>query len=145
MPTPANPAVTDPTLRRLVLLVEDEIELLAEISAFLRRRGHEVRTASNFDEALEQLKDCSDRLDLLLTDVRLPGGSGLDLLRSAGTGNSQTTPRRVAMTGHLDQEGIDQAEASGAEHVLLKPFSLSELNRAITAGMRPRSTSGDDR
>jgi len=134
---------TDPTLRRLVLLVEDEIELLAEISAFLRRRGHEVRTASNFDEALEQLKDCSDRLDLLLTDVRLPGGSGLDLLRSAGAG-SENTPRRVAMTGHLDQEGIDQAEASGAEHVLLKPFSLSELNRAITAGMRPRGTSSDN-
>ena len=144
MPAPPSPAVTDPTLRRLVLLVEDEIELLAEISAFLRRRGHEVRTASNFDEALEQLKDCSDRLDLLLTEVRLPGGSGLDLLRSAGAG-SENTPRRVAMTGHLDQEGIDQAEASGAEHVLLKPFSLSELNRAIQAGMRPRGNSGDKR
>lgn len=144
MPPPPNSAVTDPTLRRLVLLVEDEIELLAEISAFLRRRGHEVRTASNFDDALEQLKDCSDRLDLLLTDVRLPGGSGLDLLRSAG-GNSENMPRRVAMTGHLDQEGIDQAEASGAEHVLLKPFSLSELNRAIQAGTRPRGNSNGDR
>jgi two-component system response regulator PilR (NtrC family) len=144
MPTQRNSTPSDPTLRRLVLLVEDEIELLAEISAFLRRRGHEVRTASNFDEALEQLKDCSDRLDLLLTDVRLPGGSGLDLLRSAGAG-SENQPRRVAMTGHLDQEGIDQAEASGAEHVLLKPFSLSELNRAIQAGVRPRNGSGDDR
>lgn len=144
MPTPPNSPTTDPTLRRLVLLVEDEIELLAEISAFLRRRGHEVRTASNFDEALEQLKDCSDRLDLLLTDVRLPGGSGLDLLRSAGV-DGEKTPRRVAMTGHLDQEGIDQAEASGAEHVLLKPFSLSELNRAIQAGLRPRNGSGDER
>ena len=142
MPTPPKSAVADPTLRRLVLLVEDEIELLAEISAFLRRRGHEVRTASNFDDALEQLKDCSDRLDLLLTDVRLPGGSGLDLLRSAGS-NSDHQPRRVAMTGHLDQEGIDQAEASGAEHVLLKPFSLSELNRAIQAGLRPRNTDSD--
>ena len=129
-------------MRRLVLLVEDEIELLAEISAFLRRRGHEVRTASNFDEALAQLRDCSDRLDLLLTDVRLPGGSGLDLLRSAGA-DSEHIPRRVAMTGHLDQEGIDQAEASGAEHVLLKPFSLSELNRAIQAGLRPRNTDSD--
>ena len=144
MPAPPNSAVTDPTLRRLVLLVEDEIELLAEISAFLRRRGHEVRTASNFDDALEQLKDCSDRLDLLLTDVRLPGGSGLDLLRSAG-GSNVNIPRRVAMTGHLDQEGIDQAEASGAEHVLLKPFSLSELNRAIQSGTRPRGNSGGDR
>lgn len=139
---PARPDINDPTLRRLVLLVEDEIELLAEISAFLRRRGHEVRTASNFDEALAQLRDCSDRLDLLLTDVRLPGGSGLDLLRSAGA-DSEHMPRRVAMTGHLDQEGIDQAEASGAEHVLLKPFSLSELNRAIQAGLRPRDTDSE--
>jgi CheY-like chemotaxis protein len=142
MPIPSDSAVTNPTLRRLVLLVEDEIELLAEISAFLRRRGHEVRTASNFEEALEQLRECSDRLDLLLTDVRLPGGSGLDLLRSAGA-DADHVPRRVAMTGHLDQEGIDQAEASGAEHVLLKPFSLAELNRAIQAGLRPRDTSGD--
>lgn len=145
MPAPRDTGVTDPTLRRLVLLVEDEIELLAEISAFLRRRGHEVRTASNFDEALEQLKDCSDRLDLLLTDVRLPGGSGLDLLRASGVDDENKKTRRVAMTGHLDQEGIDQAEASGAEHVLLKPFSLSELNRAIQAGLRPRNGSGDDR
>jgi CheY-like chemotaxis protein len=141
MPAPRDVDTTDPTLRRLVLLVEDEIELLAEISAFLRRRGHEVRTASNFDEALEQLKDCSHRLDLLLTDVRLPGGSGLDLLRSAGS-DADHMPRRVAMTGHLDQEGIDQAEASGAEHVLLKPFSLSELNRAIQAATRPRNSGG---
>ncbi len=130
MPAPPDPAITDPTHRRLVLLVEDEIELLAEISAFLRRRGHDVLTASNFDEALDRLKDCAHRLDLLLTDVRLPGGSGLDLLRSAGAVGTNA-PRRVAMTGHLDQEGIDQAEASGAEHVLLKPFSLSELTRAI--------------
>lgn len=144
MPDRPEPSAADPTLRRLVLLVEDEIELLAEISAFLRRRGHEVRTASNFDEALEQLKACSDRLDLLLTDVRLPGGSGLDLLRSIGA-SGEKTPRRVAMTGHLDQEGIDQAEASGAEHVLLKPFSLSELNRAIQAGLRPRDATDDKR
>lgn len=144
MPSPPDAATGDPTLRRLVLLVEDEIELLAEISAFLRRRGHEVRTASNFDEAVTQLRECSGRLDLLLTDVRLPGGSGLDLLRCAG-GDGGNGPRRVAMTGHLDQDGIDQAEASGAEHVLLKPFSLSELNRAIQAGMRPRDASGDRR
>lgn len=141
MPTPPDPLATDPTHRRLVLLVEDEIELLAEISAFLRRRGHDVRTASNFDDAVEQLKDCAHRLDLLLTDVRLPGGSGLDLLRSAGA-NGEHTPRRVAMTGHLDQEGIDQAEASGAEHVLLKPFSLSELTQAIQADTRPLGVAG---
>jgi CheY-like chemotaxis protein len=144
MPAPPDSAVTDPTHRRLVLLVEDEIELLAEISTFLRRRGHDVRTASNFDDALAQLKDCASRLDLLLTDVRLPGGSGLDLLRSAGA-DGANMPRRVAMTGHLDQEGIDQAEASGAEHVLLKPFSLSELNRAIQADTRPRGVAGEDR
>ncbi|MBM3623025.1 MAG: response regulator [Alphaproteobacteria bacterium] len=143
MPAPPDTATTDPTHRRLVLLVEDEIELLAEISAFLRRRGHDVRTASNFDEALEQLKDCAHRLDLLLTDVRLPGGSGLDLLRSAGAGGPNAL-RRVAMTGHLDQEGIDQAQASGAEHVLLKPFSLSELNRAIQAGAPRRDIAGKD-
>ena len=144
MPAPPDPLATDPTQRRLVLLVEDEIELLAEISAFLRRRGHDVRTASNFDDALDQLKDCAHRLDLLLTDVRLPGGSGLDLLRSAGVAGPKT-PRRVAMTGHLDQEGIDQAEASGAEHVLLKPFSLSELTRAIQADALPSGIPGKDR
>ncbi len=144
MPAPPDAAITDPTHRRLILLVEDEIELLAEISAFLRRRGHDVRTASNFDEALAQLKDCANRLDLLLTDVRLPGGSGLDLLRSAGV-DGQSTLRRVAMTGHLDQEGIDQAEASGAEHVLLKPFSLSELTRAIQPDASPRDIAGKDR
>jgi CheY-like chemotaxis protein len=144
MPAPPDTAIADPTHRRLVLLVEDEIELLAEISAFLRRRGHDVLTASNFDEALERLKDCAHRLDLLLTDVRLPGGSGLDLLRSAGAGGANT-PRRVAMTGHLDQEGIDQAEASGAEHVLLKPFSLGELNRAIQAGLGPRDVAAETR
>jgi hypothetical protein len=42
MPAPPDTAIADPTHRRLVPLVEDEIELLAEISAFLRRRGHDV-------------------------------------------------------------------------------------------------------
>lgn len=144
MPAPPDTATADPTHRRLVLLVEDEIELLAEISAFLRRRGHDVRTASNFDDALAQLKDCANRLDLLLTDVRLPGGSGLDLLRTASAGG-ESPPRCVAMTGHLDQDGIDQAEASGAKHVLLKPFSLSELTRAIQADMPPRDMPREDR
>jgi two-component system nitrogen regulation response regulator GlnG len=107
-----------------ILLVDDEIELLGEIERFLTRRGHRVRTASSFDDG-QRLIDDADAVDVLITDVRMPGGSGLTLAQRVQAFHAQC--RVIVMTGHLDQNQIGTAADLGAAAVLFKPFSFSKL------------------
>ncbi len=67
--------------KRKVLVVDDEANALLALAELLREAGYEVATASNGRDALALL-ECFQP-DLLLTDVRMPGLSGLDLMRAA--------------------------------------------------------------
>lgn len=109
-----------------ILLVEDEEAILQEIAEYLRRRRLSVATAPNFEGAQKVLAEAGQDIDVLITDVRLPDGDGLDLVQqiSASTG---PRPRVIVITGHLDQNSVTAARNSGAEAVLLKPFALRSL------------------
>lgn len=124
-----------PAIAGVILLVEDDTEILDEIAQFLRRRKYHVVTAPDYDSALRALVDHCQYPDVLLTDVHLPDGDGLELL---GHINRRTPPpprpRVIVMTGHLDAEKVGQAQRDGAEKVLLKPFSLGVLLQQIRQG-----------
>lgn len=120
-----------------ILVVEDELGILEEIAAFLRRRSFDVATSGDLGGARRALADSSGWPDVVVTDVKLPDGDGLELVRELG-GNANR-PRLIVMTGHLDQDAAQDAREQGAEAVLIKPFALRVLLRQIdgSAGAAP--------
>ncbi len=112
-----------------ILVVEDEIGILEEIADFLRRRRFDVSTSGDLDGARRALADSAAWPDVVVTDVKLPDGDGLELVRELGANAAH--PRLIVMTGHLDQDSVRDAREQGAEAVLMKPFALRTLLQQI--------------
>ena len=112
-----------------VLLVEDEAAILEGITDFLRRRKFVVTPAGSFREAQRPLGEAPALPDFVITDVRLPDGNGLDIVRDVAS--REPRPRIIVITGHLDQDAVHHVRAIGADAVLLKPFPLKALLDAI--------------
>jgi len=112
-----------------ILVVEDEPGILEEIVDFLRRRRYDVSSSVDLDSARRALADASAWPDVVVTDVKLPDGDGLELVRELGA--NAECPRLIVMTGHLDQDAARDARQQGAEAVLMKPFSLRALLKQI--------------
>ena len=121
-----------------ILLVDDEAELLGEVARYLQRRGHQVHTALSF-AAGQELIDNAVEPDVLISDVRMPGGTGLDLAHRVRERHPDW--RVIIMTGHLDEEQIGSAEDLGAAAVLFKPFSFGRLLSLVTGA--DAKSSGD--
>lgn len=112
-----------------ILVVEDEIGILEEIVDFLRRRRFVVSTSGDLGGARRALADSATWPDVVVTDVKLPDGDGLELVRELGA--NAPHPRLIVMTGHLDQDSVRDAREQGAEAVLMKPFALRTLLKQI--------------
>jgi DNA-binding response OmpR family regulator len=132
-------AAEPPRLRRWILLVEDDTELRHMVADWLRREGHEVVEARDGDEALGYLGPAvlqgrrSDAPALVVSDIRLPFFSGLEILE----GLSVVTPRIpvILITAFGDEETHREAYQLGARWVLDKPFDLGELRTAVRAAL----------
>lgn len=116
-----------------VLLVEDELLIRALVADFLRDEGFEVVEAVNGLEAIELLLAKAE-IDLVLTDVRMPGPvDGLGVLQFVKRALPQTPV--LVMSGHLD--GSD-ALAAGADGFLTKPLSLDGTVAALRLALETR-------
>lgn len=122
-----------------VLVVDDDPAVLDSLQLLLRSAGFEV---GGFASA----KDCLDAgrlagVGCLVVDVRLPGMSGLDLVRRL-RGLGETVPA-ILITGHLEALAEPQAEADGILAILHKPFTAEELftwvKRALATRPPPSS------
>lgn len=110
-----------------ILIVEDSSTLSAIYEAYLDGTGYEVHKAETFTDALMSLE--SVKPDLILLDIELPDGNGLDLL--AETVLMTPKPAVVVMTGH-GVEFADQAIERGADDFLSKPFDASRLRVTLS-------------
>jgi DNA-binding NtrC family response regulator len=128
-----------------VLIVEDNDELAAEIVSFLQRRGYVVSTCASLaacraflDAALRD----SRRPNVIICDLSLPDGDGLELYISFATHMPET--RWVMMTGYYDVDRIQERLAAtpelGMPLVVEKPVSLRTLERAMTPSGPPKSS-----
>ena len=129
-PAPASAAVTP--LRGRVLVCEDEPQLRRYVARALARAGATVREADHPDRALELA--AMDPPDLLLTDVVMSGGGGVDLARRLRA--QQPHARVLFMTGYLGDEQARTQLERGGEMVLPKPFTGEQLVAAVRAAMR---------
>ena len=117
------------TLRR-VLVVDDEPEILAEVAGFLRRRGEVVVTASSCAQGRRALDDDTVPIDILLTDARMPDGSGLELVRLA-VERPDGPVMCILMTGHVEQGDLAADLQDAGVKVIYKPFSLAAMYRDL--------------
>jgi two-component system response regulator AtoC len=108
-------------------LVDDEENVRLALRTYLRKQGYEVEGASNVDEALAQLE--ASPFDFVVTDVRMPGRSGLDLLAVLRERFVGTTAVVMSAYGSVDQ-ALD-AIKSGAYDYVAKPFKPEELSLVL--------------
>jgi len=110
-----------------ILVVDDEPKIRAMITAILEPEGFEVISAESGEEALQRIAQSPPHL--LISDMKLTGMSGLELLRQARA----THPQMLAflLTGFDDDEVERQATALGALGVIRKPLVLSQLRQTI--------------
>jgi two-component system response regulator HydG len=106
-----------------VLVVDDESGILDTLRILLRNEGFEVTTAQGGKAGLEQIR--SGAHDLILSDVRMPQVSGLDILNAAREQDPMTPV--ILMTAQASLQSAISAVNSGAFYYIQKPFSNDEL------------------
>ena len=107
-----------------MLIVEDSDGLRSSLAESFGRKGHEVLCATRVAEATRLLRE--RKIDLALFDVRLPDGSGLDLLREALTIDERILV--IMMTAFPEVKAAVSALQEGAYDYIVKPFDLQELH-----------------
>jgi DNA-binding NtrC family response regulator len=111
-----------------ILVVDDNPEIVEELCHTLRRRGHEVVSASSVSEALVALANGSP-VAAVITDMRLPEGSGADVLRVAN--RLHPSSARYLMSGEASTQEINEARREGVEAIFWKPVSLRMVVEAV--------------
>jgi len=141
---PPETKVLEPVWKRHVLLVEDDEEMRKMLAFVLTKHGFRVTQARNGAEALEYLGDvvlggARDRApELLVTDQRMPGFCGLDVIEAARIAGLEIPA--ILITAFGDLETHARAESLGATPVLDKPFAMLELVTLVRRVMRPRES-----
>jgi signal transduction histidine kinase/HAMP domain-containing protein len=109
-----------------VLLVEDHEDTKQSLTKLLRLRGYYVESASNVQSALDLI--AQDQFDVLISDLGLPDGSGIDLIRRV---QSDRPVLGIALTGFGMEEDIRKSREAGFKHHLVKPIDLNKLDSII--------------
>ncbi|MCY1044453.1 response regulator [Corallococcus sp. bb12-1] len=121
-----------------ILVADDQLEMRTLIRKMLVRRGYEVVEASDGPDLVRVLidgltADESRAPDLIITDVRMPGFTGLEVL--ARLRREQWDTPVILITAFGDAKLHSEAQRLGAAYVLDKPFELDELRNAVEAAL----------
>jgi len=120
-------------VRRRILIVDDEREVRDGLLEFLRDEGYETAGAETLAEARQDLS--RSPFDLVLLDLRLPDGSGLDLLAEL---NVPDAPPVVVVTAFPEVQTAVRALKLGAQDYINKPFDLDELLLMVNRTLETR-------
>ncbi|MCP5551825.1 MAG: sigma-54-dependent Fis family transcriptional regulator [Akkermansiaceae bacterium] len=121
-----------------VLLIEDDRDFADSLTAILTEAGYEVTACADGAEAAKRVGD--ERFDVVMTDFRLPGTGGLDLV----TRFREARPGRpvILMTAHANTDLAIEATKRGAFDFLLKPFDLEEVLATLEKAVRTARLTG---
>src|SRR5687768_10999951 len=142
-PAPARapkPSIAPASTRRL-LIVDDEENIRAPLSAFLRSRGYEVQTAESGARALALLSE--QKFTLMLCDIRMPGLSGVEVVPHAIRADADLAI--VMLTAVNDAPTATEALSHGALDYLMKPIELVDLEAAVERALHKRSLAIEQR
>lgn len=122
-----------------LLLVEDNPELAKNITTYLKGEGNICEHVSTYFDAIDKI--VGFEYDLIILDIMLPDGSGLDVLKEMRQKQSETGVLIISAKNALDDKimGLDL----GSDDYLTKPFHLSELNARLKAIYRRKNFSSN--
>jgi CheY-like chemotaxis protein len=124
-----------------ILIVDDEPKVRFFLGRSLQLAGDrcDVSTAQSGEEALRALRRSS--VDLLVTDLRMPGINGLELIRQVRRISPET--RTIIITAYGNDEVQAEARHLGVSHYITKPFDVDQFTRAVWDSLRARPSSSD--
>ena len=121
-----------------LLIVEDNGELLQNIRTYLKREGYICEFAQSYEEAFDKV--ICYTYDVVLIDIMIPGGTGLQVLEDLKSINPETGSIIISAKNALDDKvkGLEL----GADDYITKPFQLPELHARIKAVNRRKQRGG---
>ena len=106
-----------------ILVVDDEPMIVSLLSTIFREKGWDVTEARSGTDGIDQLD--RGRFDVILTDLVMPGESGIDLLRAAK--EIHPAVEVILMTGYATADTAIEAMRNGAFHYIMKPLKAEEV------------------
>jgi len=110
-----------------VMVLDDEPTVGERLKDFLEKRGMVVETFLDSRKAIARLQE--KRFDVIVTDLKMPGPDGVDVLLSVKERSPST--QVILITGYATMEAAREAEAIGAFDFILKPFELDDLHKLV--------------
>jgi len=110
-----------------ILIVDDEKSMRDVLSIMLRKQGYSVKTAESGEQAKRQIEQ--EHVDLVITDIAMPDGDGIDLLRSI----KQTSPSTavIMITAYASPKSAVESLKLGALDYITKPFDIEEIRLVV--------------
>jgi two-component system phosphate regulon response regulator PhoB len=125
-----------------ILIIEDEPDIRKTLEYNISREGYEVISASSLSEGREKLESAS--FSLLLLDLMLPDGSGLDLCRELKQDKSLSSMPVIILTAKDDEVDKVVGFELGADDYVTKPFSVRELILRVKAVLKRGERKSDN-
>ena len=125
-----------------ILIIEDEPDIRKTLEYNITREGYEVISASSLSEGRQKLE--SDSFTLLLLDLMLPDGSGLDLFRDLKQDKSLSSMPVIILTAKDDEVDKVVGFELGADDYVTKPFSVRELILRVKAVLKRGERKSDN-
>ena len=112
-----------------ILLIDDDPGVLKALSMLLKVMGFEVAAFENSVKAVEQIQDENNHYDLIVSDLRMPGMDGIDVLKKS----KLIRPKLpfLLVSGHATPEDVSLALSLGAQGFIGKPFNPGEFERVF--------------
>jgi len=114
-----------------ILLVEDHEPTRLVLAQMLRRAGHQILTAESIQQGLELAQKSDSPLNLVISDLGLPDGSGLELMQRLKA--QHLVPTGIALSGYGMEEDLRRSREAGFASHLVKPVKFEQLQQAIAA------------
>jgi two-component system response regulator PilR (NtrC family) len=129
------------TAKARILVVDDERSMREFLEIFFRSEGYEVATAEDLQSALLHVE--GNDFDVVVTDIQMPGGSGIELLHAIG----ETSPEAVVimMTAFASTETAIAAIKDGAYDYITKPFKVEEVRIVVEKALEKKLLSSENR
>jgi DNA-binding NtrC family response regulator len=113
-----------------IVIVEDESESRKAMSLALRKRGYQVEDFPGGAEAIRYIKDNGNEVDLVITDLRMPGVDGIAVVKATKETNKEISV--ILVTAHGTVDSAVQAMKLGADDYLTKPVDLFEFRARVS-------------
>lgn len=128
--------------QRTLLLVDDEPNVISSLKRLMRRDGYIILSASNGNEALELLK--RNQVDVIVSDQRMPGMTGVELLRRAKSLCPDTV--RIVLSGYAELQSVTDAINDGSVYrFLTKPWDDEQLRSFVNEAFNHKDLTNENR